>query len=183
MGIHQPLVSKSLFDRVRDVLHGRLNTRAHKHDFLFRRRLNCGQCRIRLVGETHKGFIYYRCQPRECPTTAVREEEVDGAVLRRFEEIRFADDERRYIDGELRKYKEEDAKHQEETVTALRLQLAQVEERLNRLTDAYIDRALDKDAFEARKNALLMERKDVEEKLADWTGGSRRVSEELAHFL
>jgi hypothetical protein len=37
--------------------------------------------------------------------------------------------------------------------------------------------------FETRKNALIMERKDVEEKLADWTGGSLRVSEELAQFL
>jgi len=182
-GAHQPLISKSLFDRVQDVLHGRLNTRAHRHDFLFRRRLNCGQCRIRLIGETHKGFIYYRCQPRVCPTTAVREETVDEAVLQRFEEICFSDDERRYIDGELKKYREEDNKHQEETVAALRLKLGQIEERLNRLTDAYIDRVLDKDAFEARKNALLMERKTVEEKLADWSGGGLRVSEELAHFL
>ena len=28
-----------------------------------------------------------------------------------------------------------------------------------------------------------MERTDVEQKLADWTGGDRHVSEELAHFL
>ena len=50
-GVHQPLISKNVFDRVQDVLHGRLNTRALKRDFLFRRRLNCGHCRIRLVGE------------------------------------------------------------------------------------------------------------------------------------
>jgi hypothetical protein len=42
---------------------------------------------------------------------------------------------------------------------------------------------LEQDAFEARKNALLMERKDLEEKLADWRKGGLRVSEELAHFL
>lgn len=182
-GAHQPLISKSLFDRVQDVLHGRLNTRPQRHDFLFRRRLNCGLCGIRLVGETHKGFVYYRCQPRDCPTTSVREETVEQTVLQRFEEIQFFDDERRYIDCELRKLREEDAKHQEETVAALRLHLGQIEERLNRLTDAYIDRVLDKDAFEARKNALLMERKDSEEKLADWSSGCHRVSEELAHFL
>ena len=51
------------------------------------------------------------------------------------------------------------------------------------ITDAYIDRVLDREVFEARKNALLMERKDVEGKLADWSGGGLRLSEELAHFL
>ncbi len=182
-GAHQPLISKSLFDRVQDVLHGRLNTRAQRHDFLFRRRLNCGQCGIRLVGETHKGFVYYRCQSRDCPTTAVREEVMETAVLQRFEEIGLSDDERRYIECELRKFKEEDANHQEEAIAALRLKLGQIEERLNRLTDAYIDRVLEKDAFEARKNALLMERKDLEENLAGWSSGGRLASEELAHFL
>jgi site-specific DNA recombinase len=182
-GVHRPLISKSLFDRVQDVLHGRLNARAHRHDFLFRRRLNCGQCGIRLVGETHKGFVYYRCQARDCPTTAVREEAVETAVLNRFEEIRFSDGERRYIDGELRKFREENTKHQEDAVAALRLKLGQIGDHLNRLTDAYIDRVLEKDAFEIRKNALLMERKDLEEKLSDCSARGFRPSEELAHFL
>jgi site-specific DNA recombinase len=182
-GAHQPLVSKSLFDRVQDVLHGRLSARPQRHDFLFRRRLNCGQCQIRLVGETHKGFIYYRCQNRDCPTRTVREEIVDKAVQCRFLDLRFSDDERRYIDQELRKARVEDSKRQEEAIAGIQLKLGQIDDRLNRLTDAYIDRVLDKEAFEARKNALLMERKDVEEKRGEWSSGTLRVTEELAHFL
>lgn len=182
-GVHQPIISKNLYDRVQDVLHGRLNARAQRHDFLFRRRLNCGQCGIRLVGETHKSFIYYRCQPRDCPTTTVREEVVEEAVLQRLAELKFSDDERRYIDRELKKFREDDAKHQEDAIAALRLTLGQLEDRLNRLADAYIDRMIDKDAFAVRKNALLMERKDAEERLGLWSSGNTRVSEELAYFL
>jgi hypothetical protein len=34
--------------------------------FLFRRRLTCKGCEYSLVGETHKGHIYYGCQIRGC---------------------------------------------------------------------------------------------------------------------
>ena len=182
-GAHRPIVTKSLFDRVQDVLHGRLNARTFRHDFLFRRRLRCADCHYSLVGETHKGFIYYRCQTLRCPTTAVREESVAESVLHRFADLRLSDDERRYIACELRKLKGENAKSIEDAAVALKLRLSQIEERTNRVTDAYIDRLLEKDAFEERKKALLMERKGVEERLAEVTTGRLKISEELEHFL
>jgi hypothetical protein len=183
VGAHRPLVPKSLFDRVQDILHGRLNARTVRHDFLFRRRLRCADCDYGLVGETHKGFIYYRCQTLRCPTTAIREEAAEESVLSRFADLRLREDERRYIGCELRKLKAEDTKNIEDAATALKLRLSQIEERTNRLTDAYIDRLLEKDAFEERKKALLMERRGTEEKLADVTTGRMRISEELEHFL
>jgi site-specific DNA recombinase len=182
-GAHEPLIPKSLFDRVQHIIHGRTNTASFRHDFLFRRRLNCAQCQYRLIGETHKGFIYYRCQTKDCPTTTVREEVVDSTVLDRFLDLSMADEERRYIDQTLSKMKAEDAQHQEDAVKALQLRLGQIDDRLNRLTDAYIDRLVENDVFEARKNALLMERTGAEENLKEWSGGKRSVTEELAYFL
>jgi hypothetical protein len=108
---------------------------------------------------------------------------VETTVLDRFQRLRLTAGEQRYIGQELRKMRAEDTQHQEDAVKALQLKLGQIDERLNRLMDAYIDRLLEKDSFEARKKALLMERKDAEEKLAEWSGGGRSVSEELTHFL
>jgi site-specific DNA recombinase len=182
-GAHQALVPKSLFDRVQDILHGRLNARTLRHDFLFRRRLRCADCEYSLIGETHKSFVYYRCQTLKCPTTAIREEGVEQSVLNRFLDLRLSDDERKYIACELRKLKAEDAQRVEEAIAGLNLRLSQIEERTNRLTDAYIDRLIEKDTFEERKKALLMERTDAEQKLDQLSGGRYRVSEELEHFL
>jgi site-specific DNA recombinase len=182
-GAHQPLISKILFDRVQDIIRGRLNLSGYRHDFLFRKRLNCRLCEFRLIGETHKDHIYYRCHTRDCPTTAIREEQVEEKVLERFEQLRLGDGERQYIACTLRKMRDEDTQHQEETINAFQLKLGQIEERLNRLTDAYIDRLVEKDVFEARKNALLAERVDAKEKLAVSSGSGFRVSEELANFL
>ena len=41
--------------------------------------------------------------------------------------------------------------------------LAQLNDRLNRLTDAYLDQALDKPMFEEHKRNLLFERKTAEQ--------------------
>jgi hypothetical protein len=157
--------------------------RAIRHDFLFRRRLRCGFCTHSLIGETHKTYVYYRCQTPKCPTTSLREEDVESVLLQRFAELRFADKERRYFWQEVRKLKSDDRQNQEKTIAALQLQLSQMDERLNRLTDAYIDRLIDKDLFEQRKNALLGERAGTEERLKQWQGGKRPMSELLAEIL
>ena len=43
------------------------------------------------------------------------------------------------------------AGQQQETIAALKLRLAQADDRLGRLTDAYIDRLIEPELFEARK--------------------------------
>jgi hypothetical protein len=113
----------------------------------------------------------------------VREEAVEATILERFAELRLSDEERRYIACEFRKLKGEDTQRAEETAAALKLGLAQIEERTIRLTDAYIDRLIEKDTFEVRKKALLMERIGAEEKLGEVSTGRFRISEELEHFL
>jgi len=45
-GIHEPLITKSLFDRVQRVLTAKTKTRSIKHDFLFRRLLICRRAAI-----------------------------------------------------------------------------------------------------------------------------------------
>jgi DNA invertase Pin-like site-specific DNA recombinase len=182
-GVHEPLISKALFDRVQDILHGRINTRTQRHDFLFRRRLVCKACRYTLIGETHKSFVYYRCQVRECATTAIREEAVEQALLNRLLMLRLVPDERRYCLEELARLRGDANKRQEEIVSGFQLQLGQIEDRLTRLTDAYIDQLIDKDTFEQRKTTLLMERRQLEDSLAQWQGGKRSEADELQKIL
>lgn len=182
-GVHEPLVNRQLFDRVQKILKGKMNSRTIKHDFLYRRRLTCKGCEYSLVGETKKGFIYYRCQIKECPTTSVREEVVDEAVLAQFFRLRFSKDEHDWFRPKLAQMKLRNIEEQEKVVNAVGLQLAQNNDRLNRLTDAYIDRLIEKDLFEQRKTALLVERKDLEQRLAEWQTGKRNPADELLNFL
>jgi len=54
-GVHQPIITKSLFDRVQAVLSEKFNGKIQKHYFLFRRLLTCKHCGYSVIGETHKG--------------------------------------------------------------------------------------------------------------------------------
>jgi len=182
-GVHEPIISTALFDRVHDILRGKVNTRSVRHDFLFRRRLVCKSCRFTLIGETHKGFVYYRCQNRDCQTTAIREENAENAVLDRFGLLRLFPDEQTYFLEELIKLRAESSKRQEEMVASLELQLAQIENRISRLTDAFIDQLLDKDSFEQRKTALHAERRRLQDSLVQWKAGTRNVADELRQIL
>jgi site-specific DNA recombinase len=182
-GVHRPLISRQLFERVQRVLTGKTNTRCIKHDFLYRRRLTCKHCGYSLIAEKHKGYIYYRCQTRDCPTTCIREEVVESAVLAQFARLQFDKKERDWFQPKIAQMRTNGAEEQEKLVGSLSLQLSQLDERLNRLTDAYIDRLIEKGLFEQRKSALLMERADVEQGLAKWRAGKCSPAETVQFFL
>jgi site-specific DNA recombinase len=182
-GVHEPLISRRLYDRVQDILHGKLNTRTIKHDFLYRRRLACKTCGYSLIGEQQKGHVYYRCQTADCPTTSVREEMVEQAVLAQFLKIRFSPEERSWFGPKLIQMKINKANEQEKVMKATALQLSHQDDRLNRLTDAYIDQLIEKNLFEQRKSALLVERTHLEQRLAEWKAGKHDLAEDLHSFL
>jgi site-specific DNA recombinase len=73
-GIHQPLVSRETFDRVRAVLRERKPRQRSRHQHLYRGSLQCVSCERMLVGEKQKNFTYYRCH--QCRGVCVREDRV-----------------------------------------------------------------------------------------------------------
>jgi DNA invertase Pin-like site-specific DNA recombinase len=182
-GAHDPLIAKSLFDRVQRVLDGKLAARPEKHDFLFRRTLRCKGCGYALIGETQKGFTYYRCHTRACPTTSVREETAEGKLNPLLQALQLLPEERAYLQEKIATLKDT---WQEETATrrkALELQLGQLASRRSRLADALVDGLLDRDLFEERKAALLAEKKTLEERLATLDENGSTGAQKLAEFL
>lgn len=183
LGCHQPLIAKSLFDRVQKILDGRLNTRSQKHHYLLRRLVTCKLCGYSLIGETQKGHVYYRCHTKSCPTFCVREETVESEIMKTVTPLQFNEGEKKYFVAKIASLKEDWGEQQGGQIQALQLNLGQLQDRLSRLTDAYIDRMIEKDVFEQRKAGLLMERKDLEEKLAALKNEVKSVPDRLAEFL
>jgi site-specific DNA recombinase len=78
-GVHAPLVTRELWERVQAALDGRLANRHRKvkHDFAFSGLISCGHCGCSLVGEIKKGrYVYYHCTgyKGKCPEPYTREE-------------------------------------------------------------------------------------------------------------
>lgn len=74
-GIHQPLISETLFGKTQMVLRSRKPYRRRRHTFRYRRRLRCAACQRYMIGELQKGRVYYRCG-RDHKGICVREDRV-----------------------------------------------------------------------------------------------------------
>jgi DNA invertase Pin-like site-specific DNA recombinase len=182
-GTHAPLVSTALFNKVQRVLTGRLNARTQRHDFLFRRMFHCRLCGYSLIGETKKGHVYYRCHTKTCPITCIREEAVEGVILEKLFPLHFTEWEEIYLRKKVAELKMNWNEDREKHVKSMQLHLHKMQERLDRLTDAYIDRLIEKEVFEARKLSLLKEKKGLEEKLDETQTGKRSLPDALSNFL
>jgi len=167
IGVHEPLVTKQLFDAVQAVLSGRGNrATVRRYQFLFRRLFTCGTCRRTLSGEVQKGRVYYRCHSKSCRGTCVREEEMDRAIRESLSLLTFGDEHEaalRFALAHCTASSHETARNERERT---KLALAQVESRLTRLTDAYIDGSLEKELFEGHKASLLGEKRNLQVKQA-----------------
>lgn len=183
VGIHEPIIGKTLFDRVQSVLTGKTNTRIQRHEFPYRRMLACATCHFSLIAERQKGHVYYRCHTRNCPQPCVREEIIGTKVSQFFQRMQYDELERKYYKARIQKLKATWASRQEEETKNLNLKQSQIKDRLNRLTDAYLDQALDKTMFEERKKSLLLEQKAIEEKQMNVTRQKSSSPEKLEIFL
>ena len=72
--------------------------------------------------------------------------------------------------------------NQEQLKTSLNLRLAQIQDRLSRLTDAFVDGLLDQATFGLRKSTLLAEKAEMELKLQENMSG-RKAAGELAEIF
>ena len=157
-GIHEPIVPVYLFERVHDVLQGKLSARPLRHEFIFRKMIKCASCGYSLIGELQKGHVYYRCHTRSCPRSAIRQEALDEALSGLFAKVTLAEGEVLALLAEVRVLATEWGRELEKRKQALELAKRHVSERLSRLTDALLDGLIDKTLFEEKKVTLLKER-------------------------
>ena len=179
-GSHRPLVPAETFQRVQQTLAGKVHARTIRHEFLFRRMLTCKGCGYSLIGELQKGHVYYRCHTRRCPTTNVREETVEEEIQNTLSPLQFSEMEKRYLCSRVERMRENWSHEQAARQEILQLRLPRLQDRLARLTDAFLDGTIGKDLFQERQKALLMERQDVVKQIE---APHERLPELLSSFL
>jgi len=183
IGVHESIVSKSLFSRVQDVLDGKLSARPLVHDFVFRRMIICTHCEYSLVGETRKGHVYYRCHTRTCPTVSIREEVAETTILNHLAPLGLSEGEVAEMKERAVSMRADAEKNREDETRTVNLRMEIVSGRLARLTDVYLDGAVDRQVFEEKKVALLMERKGLEEERDRIARGEQALVDRLLEYL
>ena len=110
-GAYEPMVTPQEFDRVQELLGGRVRPRPWRHEFAYSALLRCATCKRPLIGEQHvkpsgKRFVYYRChaltgQPR-CGEPAVPERALDAQILADLKRTQLSQEASDWIRDNLR---------------------------------------------------------------------------------
>jgi site-specific DNA recombinase len=182
-GAHQPIVPSTLFERVRVLLRGKVCRRTNFHSYRFRQLVSCHHCQYSLIGEEQKGYVYYRCHTKNCPGRCVREETLDQAIATELKRLEFCQEEKDYFRVKVLQMKQDWTTERQQAKQSLELRSKQLQDRQDRLTDAYLDKLIDKDTFEQRKTALEKERCLLKENLKELQTETRSLPDRLSAFL
>ena len=182
-GIHEPIIPTRLFERVQAALDGKANAKIVRHDFLFRRMLNCSGCDYRLIGEKQKGHIYYRCHSRTCHASSLREEAIEAVVRSHLAPLGLSEEEAEELREMAQAMKSDWTEQRQAEIRAANVQLDNVNARVARLMDMYLDDAIDRGLFEEKKFSLLMERKGLEERRAQIEAGEQSAAQDMLKYL
>lgn len=163
-GIHETLISPKEFECVQDIKSGRYRKKVTKHTHTYRGLFRCANCDTAMIPERQKGNIYYRCHTSRCVTKTVREYMLEDEMLAMLSGIKISETDFEQMAEKLNVWFSG-----RDSVDILKnsaaLQVAQIKDRMERLTDALIDRLIDQDTFNTRKSSLLLEKLEIEQNM------------------
>jgi len=182
-GKHEPLISTRLFMEVQNILKGKTNTRLIKHDFVFRRRIKCAECKYSLIAETRKKHTYYRCQTKDCPTKSIREELIHELIHKTLQQIKFHPIENEVLNELLIQAQVNWTETQKGLEESLQMQGKKLALKLERLTDAYLESVIDKEQFEDKKEQIMIEQQELKRNEGHFESQKEVIFKKAKNFL
>ncbi|MDD5627408.1 MAG: recombinase family protein [Patescibacteria group bacterium] len=171
-GRHKPIIPKIIFDKAQEVLKGR--GRPHKSPKnnpkplcgLFR----CGECGMMFTAEVKKGHTYYRCTKRsktvKCGQPYIREESLDKELSEMLKKFVMPENWSEHLMELAEKDKEKSAESCAAFVQELRSKIIEIDRKLQRLLDAYLEQDIERENYREEKNKLVSERRSLEGQIA-----------------
>lgn len=173
-GAHEPIITVAQFQHVQDIKSGKTTKKVTRHNHLFRGLFRCQHCARSLIGELHKGRVYYRCQTKNCLTKSLREDEIDRVIVNLLSCLTLSEHD---VKAALERLPALIAPVvAEDEVNGITLQAAQVEHRLDRLTDMALDNLIEPEAYQKKKQSLMLEQQRLAELQAEVTKNAANPS-------
>ncbi|MCX6766818.1 MAG: recombinase family protein [Candidatus Moranbacteria bacterium] len=177
-GSHKPMISKKLFDKIQQAMIDNGKPRKkQKKDFLFKNFARCGHCGYMITAEKHikksgLEFVYYRCtrksKVQKCDNGFLREKKLYKQVKEVCQKVSLPDEwKEKYLEKVSAWDKERD-NSSKIFAQNIKNDLEKVKRKINRLMDVYLDEEIEVVEFQQKKNALMDEKKTLEEKLSDF---------------
>ena len=185
-GIHEPIITKKLFDKVQRILEQRSKSHIKKAKyFVFRGLLRCGECGAMITAEKQKGHIYYRCtkQIKKCSQKYIREEDLSRQAKSAIQKVSLRDD---WIDNILKElhkdeeqFKESSQLHQQNLEEQIKL----IDIKISKLIDFYLEGHLALQEYQSKKEEFIKQKKDIQEQINDFSDADNHWFEQAIAFV
>lgn len=172
-GLHQPMVSRELFDRVQVALGKAPAVKEHAARHPYAGLFKCSKCGCQITAETKvktykttgvtRSYTYYRCTGyKGCAKASVTEFQLDNVVDRIFSALRVSDS---YVEWARKQIMEGERDHVQRLAgdtAALDTQASRIRDRQRRLRDMRLDGEIEASEFVTERARLSEELKTIE---------------------
>ncbi len=179
-GVHKPLITKKLFDKVQTVInHKCKNYQKNKTDFHFLGLATCGECGSSITAEKHRkhykrrninvDYYYYRCSKKKTPChqsyleSSIFENQLRNSIYRASLSPFAA---KKFLEWAKNDSKKDlhSIQNQVDTFTSA---ILEINSKLDRLLDGYVDKTIEANDYQRKKNELIQKKVELEEKITE----------------
>ncbi len=152
---YEPLIEKSLFDKVQEVFNN-YNKKPYRYGckpFVFRAMIRCAECGCLIGGELKKGKIYYSCNNYKKihkKRLYIREEKLIEPVRKVLRKIKLTDQQKQNLIEDFKSQDKNKNKFVEAKINELTSQFNLYEERKSKTWDKYIDGEMPKEMYDKK---------------------------------
>jgi len=193
-GCFEPIIDKKTFDKVQKELERRSRPRKTKegHDFPFTNLLTCPECGCAITAQYAKQgkYIYYRCSKRKghCSQPYLRDIHLIEQLRHQVDRIALPEEIGEIMLAEIDMLERKEQKEQQAYLTELNQKVKDIDGKMDRLINTFLDGDMEQDAYLKKKDELLKEKVGCQEKIknfdkkgAGWFELSREFVETSTH--
>ena len=176
-GSFQPILSPAIFEAVQIVLKRKAKPRKSKelHNFPFRGLLTCGECKCAITGQNAVGksggfYRYYRCTKKRgaCSQKFIQESVLADQLKARLSKITICDEDTGKMLKQVEIWENEQTSSSQMFVQNSKQQIQQVQDKLDKLVNAYIDGDIPKENYLTKKEELLKQKVQLAQDLENF---------------
>ena len=189
-GTHERFVPQELFDRVQKVLadrgRGRYQTKKQRQPLAFLGLVRCDECGASVTAERQKGHHYYRCTKKLGPCDLrgyIREEALADFMRDEIRRVSISDEWAELMLAQLEVWRRDETDRATAEAQRYKDQLAELDKRVNRLLDVFLDGSITREDYAGRKAEFLNEKARLREKLTEIEAKGNCWLEPLENFV
>ena len=197
-GIHQPLITKKLFDTVQKVV----EDRGHSHpnvpySFPFTGLIKCGECGMMISAEQHlkyyksidqgQQFVYYRCSKKnkliKCGQPYLTEDAIIPQLNDLIQKVSLSTSDYQWFMNKLTNDEHKQRSEVLAIVQEFKKDLIVINEKLSKLLDSYLDNVVSREDYLKKKENLFSSKKTIEQRIETLEQSPNKWLEPMREFF